>query len=140
MRGILRGGVRRSASGAAAAVLALGAAPAAGQQAGDGWYTAAQAEAGRAVYERECAVCHQSNLQGSFEAPQLAGESFLRFWGALTPRDLFERTRASMPPDRRGALGDQAYLDVVAYLLQANGAPAGNAPLTAAAAAAQAAS
>lgn len=136
MRGILRGGVRRSASGgAAAAILALGAASVAGQQAGEGLYTAAQAEAGRAVYERECAVCHQSNLQGSFEAPQLAGESFLRFWGALTPRDLFERTRASMPPDRQGALGDQAYLDVVAYLLQANGAPAGNAPLTAAAAA-----
>ena len=36
-----------------------------------------------------------------------------------------------MPPDRPGRLGDQAYLDIVAYLLQENGAPAGDRPLTA---------
>ncbi len=35
-----------------------------------------------------------------------------------------------MPPDRPGRLGDQTYLDVVAYLLQANGAPAGDVALT----------
>ena len=96
-----------------------------------GVYTPDQAQAGRAVYGQDCAQCHQANLQGSFEAPQLAGESFLRFWGDLSPRDLFDRIRSSMPPDRPGALGEEAYLGVVAYLLQANGAPPGTQVLTA---------
>ena len=119
---------------AAAIFLAFGiAAHAAGQVPGSGVYTAAQAEAGRTAYERECAVCHQSNLQGSFEAPQLAGESFLQFWADLSPADLFVRISGSMPPEQVGALTDQAYLDIVAYLLQANGAPTGSDALTAAA-------
>ena len=128
MTGPRFGTVRRAA--AAAAVVMLSAAAASGAQSAEGTYTAAQAAAGRAVYEQACARCHQSNLQGSFEAPQLAGESFLQFWGDLSPRDLYDRTRSSMPPDE-DALADEAYVDVVAYLLQANGAPAGDAPLTA---------
>ena len=128
MTGPRFGTVRRAA--AAAAAVMLSAAVASGAQSAEGTYTAAQAAAGRAVYEQACARCHQSNLQGSFEAPQLAGESFLQFWGDLSPRDLYDRTRSSMPPDE-DALADEAYVDVVAYLLQANGAPAGDAPLTA---------
>ena len=123
-------GYARRAAVAAAVVLLPAAAASAAAQSADGVYTAAQAAAGRAVYEQACARCHQSNLQGSFEAPQLAGESFLQFWGDLSPRDLYERTSSSMPPDE-AALADEAYVDVVAYLLQANGAPAGDLPLTA---------
>ena len=126
------GCTRRTA--AAAVVLVTGVVGlGAGQPPADGVYAAAQAAAGRAAYERECAVCHQSNLQGSFEAPQLAGESFLQFWADLSPRDLFDRIADSMPPGQAGALTDEAYLDIVAYLLQANGAPAGSDTLTAAA-------
>ena len=118
---------------AAAMVLVLGmAVPGARQVPESGAYTAAQAESGRAVYERECAVCHQSNLQGSFEAPQLAGESFLQFWADLSTRDLFDRISNSMPPGQAGSLTDGAYLEVVAYLLQANGVPAGADALAAA--------
>ena len=121
-----------AAIGLAAVVLAAGlAVPGAAQAPADGSYTAAQAESGRAIYERECAACHQTNLQGSFEAPQLAGESFLRFWADLSPGDLFVRISGSMPPGEEGALTEEAYLDVVAYLLQANGAPAGGTALSA---------
>ena len=112
------------------ALAALGPAAAAGQPPAGG-YTAAQADAGRAVYERACAECHQPNLQGSFEAPPLAGESFLRFWGNLAASDLYDRIRSSMPPEQPGTLDAAEYLDVVAYVLQANGAPAGSAPLRA---------
>ena len=121
---------------AVAAALAVGTAgaAAAAQPAARGAYTAEQAEAGGGTYARECAVCHQANLQGSFEAPPLAGASFLRFWGDLTPRDLFDRIRVSMPPDRPGALGEDAYLDIVAYLLAANGAAPGGTALDASAA------
>ena len=128
------GYVRRglaSAAGFAAMVVASGmAAAAVGQAAEDGVHTAAQAASGRAIYERECAVCHQANLQGSFEAPQLAGESFLRFWADLSPADLLVRISGSMPPGEEGSLTDEEYLDVVAYLLEANGAPAGGMALT----------
>ena len=95
-----------------------------------GMYSESQAVDGRVIYERVCATCHQANLQGSFEAPQLAGESFLRFWGDLRPRDLFDRIRTSMPPDGPGTLEDQSYVNIVAYLLQANGAVAGNVALS----------
>ena len=105
---------------------------AAGQPAESGVHTARQAENGRAAYVRSCAICHRTDLRGNFEAPPLAGASFLRFWGDRTPRALVERIRTTMPPDRPGRLGDQDYLDIVAYLLQANGAPAGDQVLTAA--------
>ena len=130
MTGTRLGYARRAAAAAAVVLLPAAAASAAGTQPAEGVYTAAQAAAGQAVYEQACARCHQSNLQGSFEAPPLAGDSFLRFWGELSPRDLYERTSGSMPPDE-DALADEAYVDVVAYLLQANGAAAGDAPLTA---------
>ena len=123
--------MNRILASSGALALAVGVTVAAEQTSTTGVYTADQAQAGRAVYEQDCAQCHQVNLQGSFEAPQLAGESFLRFWGDLSPRDLFERIRSSMPPDRPGALGEEAYLGVVAFLLQANGAPPGTQVLTA---------
>ena len=128
--------MHRGVALAVAAALAVGTAGAvaAAQPAARGAYTAEQAEAGGGTYARECAVCHQANLQGSFEAPPLAGASFLRFWGDLTPRDLFDRIRVSMPPDRPGALGEDAYLDIVAYLLAANGAAPGGTALDASAA------
>ena len=105
---------------------------AAEQPAQDGIHTASQAENGRAVYTRSCAICHRTDLQGNFESPPLAGTNFLNFWGDRTPQELVERIRVTMPPDRPGRLGDQTYLDIVAYLLQANGAPAGDQALTAA--------
>ena len=114
-----------------AGVLIGPAAFAAGQPARAGVHTANQAESGRAVYTRSCAICHRTDLQGNFESPPLAGANFLNFWGDRTPVELLERIRGSMPPDRPGRLGDQAYLDIVAYLLQANGAPAGDEALTA---------
>ena len=128
--GSFRGMSQAALAAATMMMVATGAAvPAAGQAPGEGVYTAAQAESGRAIYEDRCAVCHQSNLQGSFEAPQLAGDSFLLFWADLSPGDLFFRISRSMPPGQAGSLTNEEYLDVVAYLLQANGAPAGGTAL-----------
>lgn len=120
----------------AALVVLASAAPSAGQTPGGGVssavYTAEQAAAGQVAYDRDCAQCHQANLQGSFEAPPLAGDSFLRFWGDLSTRELLDRITNSMPPDRPGGLGEEVYLAIVAYLLQSNGAPAGSETLGAA--------
>ena len=61
-------------------------------------FTAAQAQAGRDAYARECASCHRPDLRGSGEAPALVGANFMSAWGDLTPADLFTRVRGSMPP------------------------------------------
>ena len=73
-----RAGMTRDVRSALACLLAAVAFPVAGsaQQAS---FTAAQAEAGAAVYQTACAVCHLANLQGSGEAPQLAGTDFRGF-------------------------------------------------------------
>ena len=131
---VASGLLRHPAAIAAAALivgvgLGGGAALAAAQPA-QGIHTAGQAENGRAAYTRSCAICHRTDLRGNFEAPPLAGPNFLGFWGDLTPLELVERIRDTMPPDRPGRLGDETYLDIVAYLLEANGAPAGDEPLT----------
>ncbi|MDA1369343.1 MAG: PQQ-binding-like beta-propeller repeat protein [Proteobacteria bacterium] len=96
-----------------------------------GGFTADQAMRGGEVYVRACASCHRTDFQGSFEAPQLAGLNFMNLWADLSPAALFNRIRATMPPDQPGSLGDQAYVDIVAYLLQANDVAASGVELTA---------
>src|SRR5437762_1793094 len=59
------------------AISCLGIAVVSGQQpAATGLYTAAQAAAGRSVYQAECASCHASDLRGNNEAPPLTGPDF----------------------------------------------------------------
>jgi alcohol dehydrogenase (cytochrome c) len=96
-------------------------------------YTAAQADAGRVVYLSRCASCHLPDLGGSNEAPQLAGANFVRAWGGRTTNDLLTYILTDMPPADRGNLRKENCLNLVAFLLSANGAPAGDQPLNASA-------
>jgi alcohol dehydrogenase (cytochrome c) len=91
-------------------------------------FTAAQAAAGRTAYEAGCAMCHGVNLDGM---RPLAGPEFMGSWSSRTTRDLIGLTQTTMPPDRPGQLPLQTYVDIVAYILQFNGRPAGNQPLAA---------
>ncbi len=105
----------------------------AGQQATPaGPYTAAQATAGRAVYQASCASCHGPDLGGLSNAAPLAGGLFMGSWGDRTPADLVAFMQGAMPPGNPGSLGEAAYLNVTAFILDSNGARAGNQPLTAA--------
>ena len=108
----------------AGAVAAMAMAATASAQTG-GSFTAAQAEAGRAVFDRSCATCHMTDLSGAFEAPALAGPNYRLAWGERSVGDLIDLVRVSMPPGQGGSLGDAAYLNVVAYILQVNGVAAG---------------
>ena len=97
-------------------------------------YAPEQADAGGAAYESACAACHTSTLQGSFEAPELAGPNFLNRWGGRPVSELIDYVRATMPPD--GTRPSEAgYVSIIAYILQRNGVAAGERPLLAAAAA-----
>ena len=98
-------------------------------------YAPEQADAGRTAYESACAACHTSTLQGSFEAPELAGPNFLNRWGGRPVSELIDYVRATMPPD--GTRPSEAgYVSIIAYILQRNGVAAGERPLLAASGAA----
>ena len=95
-----------------------------------GPFTAEQAAAGRAIYQSTCSTCHLPDLKGTFEAPPLAGANFLNTWRNRPTSDLFSRIRNSMPITNPGSLSDQDTANLVAFILQANGATAGTQPLT----------
>ncbi|MES1254605.1 MAG: PQQ-binding-like beta-propeller repeat protein [Acidobacteriota bacterium] len=102
----------------------------AGQQPPAGAYTAAQAVAGRATYQTQCAACHLADLSGSGDAAPLAGAGFMQAWGTRTTRELVSFMALTMPPTAPGKLSQDEYASIAAFILQANGAPAGNQALT----------
>ena len=92
----------------------------------DGVYTEAQARRGEATYLEACARCHRDDLSGEELSPALVGVAFTFRWRDLSVNDIFTSLRSTMPTESPGSLSDQAYLDLVAYLLSANHYPAGD--------------
>jgi mono/diheme cytochrome c family protein len=93
-------------------------------------FTAAQAAEGRAAYTARCAACHLDDLDGNGDAPQVAGDAFVTNWKQKTTSDLLQYLKG-MPPGGP-ALSEAEYVTVVAFLLEQNGAAAGETPLTSA--------
>ena len=96
----------------------------------DGVYSDAQAQRGKQQYAGSCAACHKEDLSGDGITPGLADDGFLERWDKETVEDLFTRIKTTMPADGPGRLADADYLDVVAFLLKANGFPGGPSELT----------
>jgi mono/diheme cytochrome c family protein len=100
-----------------------------------GVYTKAQAERGRAAYFAACTSCHGAQLQGDTDAPDLAGNAFLKRWTDRSVGTLFTFVESQMPVGRPRSLGAQGYAEVVAHILATNGFPDGAQELPASAAA-----
>ena len=100
-------------------------APATAKTTNDGVYTADQAKQGNVVYSTDCSNCHMDDLSGSGQAPPLAGDIFMANWEGRTVGDLFDTTRNTMPMNQPDSLTAKQYVEIVAYVLQANGFPAG---------------
>jgi mono/diheme cytochrome c family protein len=94
-------------------------------------YTAAQAERGKTLYGKACASCHLDDLRGAEYATGLVGEVFRAGWNGKTVEDLFLRVKRTMPQDRPDSLSGREYADVVSYILEQNGVPAGSTELSA---------
>ncbi len=94
-------------------------------------YTADQAEAGGALYQQSCAVCHLPDLSGSFEAPALNDNNFRSNWSNRTVADLMSLLERTMPPQAPGSLNSSQYTDIIAFLLGANEVAAGDLALSA---------
>jgi len=90
-----------------------------------GVYTKAQAARGQTLYLTSCSSCHGTQLQGDTDAPDLAGNSFVKRWTGRSVGVLFGFTESQMPVGRPRGLGAQGYADVIAHMLAANGYPDG---------------
>jgi S-disulfanyl-L-cysteine oxidoreductase SoxD len=116
---------------------------------GLGYYSAQQAARGKGFFDGSCANCHVAEAKqpagkptgdplldyvslvdsggvavGSFRIKNhLAGEGFLQRWPSVGA--FFKRIRTTMPQHEPDALDAQTYLDITAYLLQANGLASG---------------
>jgi mono/diheme cytochrome c family protein len=91
-----------------------------------GPFTSEQARRGETAYNKNCATCHGAELRpGDREVTPLADKAFKSGWVGKTVAEKFEVTRDTMPPEEKNSLGDQVYLDIIAYVLQFNKIPAG---------------
>ncbi len=90
-------------------------------------FTAEQAEAGEQSYNSQCAQCHGRQLEGP-EAPGLAGQDVMGNWD--TAGGLFDFISVAMPPSAPGQLGEETYVNIVAYIMEFNGAVPGDTELT----------
>ncbi|MDE0002248.1 MAG: PQQ-binding-like beta-propeller repeat protein [Rhodospirillaceae bacterium] len=114
-----------------AAIVAVGGACSAWGQ--DGAFTAEQSAAGRTSYLVNCAGCHMRDLRGDNENRPLTGADFMNVWGERSVAQLIAYTELTMPPAPAtpGSLGTQAYTNITAFTLEANGAAPGDVELTA---------
>jgi hypothetical protein len=117
-------------------------------------FTSAQAEAGRAAMENTCAKCHTPSLLGreggsnelppvgslsaSYQkfigprgfVPPLVGKTFISRYGSRTAAQLISRLRESVDSFPSEGMDDETAVNITAYILQMNGARAGDRPLT----------
>ena len=121
-----------------------------------GVFTAAQAEAGRSIYEKTCGQCHTATLMGrkgdkdelppisslspswqKFIGPRgyvapLVGKTFLDRWGAKSVAQLIARFQETVddPTLKFEGISDEGTVNLTAYILQVNGAKAGAQPMS----------
>jgi len=88
-----------------------------------GVFTAAQAIAGRNVYQETCRSCHTPG--------ELNDKGFWAEWVGRTVADLFLYLRDNMPKDNPASLSGDDYANVTSFLLQLNQMPPGDRALPA---------
>ena len=86
-----------------------------------GVFTSDQAIRGRRVYLNLCRSCHNPST----------GQAFETLWGGKTVADLFTYIWESMPPNDPRTLSNHDNADVIGFLLQSAGMPAGSRELPA---------
>jgi alcohol dehydrogenase (cytochrome c) len=97
-------------------------------------YVEADATRGQAAFAQNCVSCHGADLSAGPFGPALRGAAFAAKWGpqGAPAMTVFMQTR--MPPGAPNSLSADAYHDIAAYILKANGAPTGSAATKSAAA------
>ena len=104
----------------------------------DGVYTKAQAHRAQAQFTKMCAECHAFTAAAKKKPSDvLLGDApFIKTWNGRTLGEMVTTIVMTMPNDGSGEVTEAEGLDLVAFILQQNGYPAGSQPLTQDAAAA----
>jgi mono/diheme cytochrome c family protein len=93
-----------------------------------GWYTTGQATNGAKAYQNACTSCHGAKLQGGM-APALVGKQFWLDYGGKKVSALWSAVHTKMPMSAPGSVSAKNSTNIMAFLLQKNGVPAGTTPL-----------
>jgi len=92
-------------------------------------FTDAQATQGKTTYDRNCQSCHGPNLDDGEFGPPLKGVEFRLRWGAKPIDGLFTEMMR-MPPAAPNSLGEDASVQLLAFLARENGVLAGTRALS----------
>ncbi|MDA1371730.1 MAG: PQQ-binding-like beta-propeller repeat protein [Proteobacteria bacterium] len=93
-------------------------------------YTSSQAQQGEILYQQTCIACHGTNLDNGSFAPPITGDLFYGVWGGRSVAELLQYIKESMPPGSPEKLSDSASLELVSYMFQEHGIPAGQQALS----------
>lgn len=96
-------------------------------------YTEAQATRGAVSYYQNCGMCHGPLLdgqRGGFPGPALKGKDFADPSYDFHVDEIFRFVAKLMPAQKPGSLADETNVDIMAFLLEQNGYPAGARALT----------
>ena len=119
---------------ATAVATSAGAAPGAPVQktTNDGIYTKAQADGARTQFEKLCASCHPFTVAAKKKPADrpLGDVPFFESWGGRPLEEMVTLIALTMPNDGSAVVSEGEALNLVAYILQRNGYPAGAKPLT----------
>ena len=97
--------------------------------AANGWFTIDQADAGRQLFERSCSACHGTKLEGIAGSPALRGVSWQQRFAGAKLLTVWGEIKGPMAQYANVTLSTQQSLDILAFLLEQNGLPAGSQPL-----------
>jgi cytochrome c-type protein NapC len=90
----------------------------------DGWYSVEQAAAGKSLYSDLCSKCHGAKLEG-IVGPALSGVTWKQRFGGARLLTVWGEIKGPMAEYVGKTFTTQQSLDILAYLLQQNGLPAG---------------
>jgi cytochrome c-type protein NapC len=95
----------------------------------EGWYTVEQAATGSGIFQHSCSPCHGANLEGG-AGPALIGSSWRQLYTGAKLLAPWGEIKGPMAAYAGAKFTTQQSLDILAFLLQKNGYPAGRTPLT----------
>jgi cytochrome c5 len=107
-------------------------APAVQKTTNDRIYTKAQADGAKPQFDKLCASCHAFTVTAKKKPKDLplGDEPFLEEWDGRALSELVTLIALTMPNDGSAVVSDAEAVNLVAYILQQNGFPAGPTPLT----------
>src|SRR4051794_16258245 len=86
-----------------------------------GVFDSTQASRGKDIYAGYCRSCHTVESH--------TGATFVATWKGRPLAELLGFLQERMPKNEPGSLSDREYVDVMTYLLEMNGMPAGRSEL-----------